>query len=210
MKKVFHPNTKWNNAYLFTFVNTLFAFVLLFILSFYVSNMPVWLQIIIIPLFFFILYALVKDLISTPAKLELDSSAFVFYFHFNKIRKYSFNDIRYYATATYGNSRGGLFHSVVLEFLDGNRIQIPSVKFDNYLEFLQFMRNSSFEFFGFIDQKNWRNKNKPLSKKWVVARNEIELEAKIGKKNDLFFLYFMSACIFILNVTMLYLTIVLY
>ncbi len=207
MKKVFHPNSRWNNSQVFITVNSSLAFVFLFALSFYVENMPLWLPVSIGLLFIIIIYLLINELLLFPVKIEVDSSYFGFYFPLNKVRKYNFDEVRLFATASYGNWRLGNFHSVIMEFNDGFRIQIPSVKIMDYNEFLRFMRTGSFKSLGFIGQNNWRQKNKPLSKKWVVERYENELVTEIGKKRSLFILYFYSILIFSMNVTMLYLLI---
>lgn len=203
MKKVFFANKQWNNAQYFATANIWLASVLFFILGFHIKNLPFWATESIGLLSLFILFVLVRLLIGYPIRIELNTSSFAFYFPLGRTKKYNFSEVRLYATASFGG-RGSYCHSVVLEFTDGNRIQIPSVKFDGYKEFIQFLQNNNFAFFGYIGQNNWRRKNRPLSTKWVVARYEKELEKEIDKKSGIIFLYFTGIFLLVMNVVVLY------
>jgi Ca2+/Na+ antiporter len=203
MKNVFEANTKYNNAMYFVALNSCFSMLALFVLSFYVKDMPLWLIISSGVLFFFVLYVFVLELTRAPNQIRINTTSIVFRFPMNRTKEYKLADIRYYATACWGG-RAGHYHSVVMEFADGERIQIPSIKFEAYKEFLQYLRNSDIEFFAFIGQNNWRRKNKALSTKWVIPRYEKELEAEIGKNKGLLFLYFLGACLFFMNAFILY------
>ncbi len=203
MKKVFFANKQWNNALYFVAVNIWLASVLFFILGFYIENLPLWAIVGMGLLSLLILFVLVKVLFEYPIRIKLNTSSFVFYFPLARTKKYNFSEVRLYATASFGG-RGSYCHSVVLEFTDGNRIQISSVKFDGYKEFLHFLQNYNFAFFGYIGQNNWRRKNRPLSTKWVVARYEKELEKEIGKKSGIIFLYFTGIFLLVMNVVVLY------
>jgi hypothetical protein len=203
MKNVFEANTKYNNAMYFVALNSCFSMLALFVLSFYVKDMPLWLIISSGVLFFFVLYVFVLELTRAPIQIQLNTVSIVFRFPMNRIKEYKLADIRYYATACWGG-RAGHYHSVVMEFADGERIQIPSIKFEAYKEFLQYLRNSDIEFFAFIGQNNWRRKNKALSTKWVIPRYEKELEDEIDRKNGLFYLYLAGVFLFVMNVFIFY------
>lgn len=184
-------------------LNAWLAFIGLFILGFYAKNLPFWANLTwgALALFLFVYFA--KELLRAPMEIEIDSTSIVFHLPLNRTKRYKFEAVRYYATASFGG-RAGCFHSLVLEFSDGERFQIPSVKIVGYNDFLQFLRKRNFDFLGFIGQNNWRRKHKVLSTKWAIPRYEKELEAEIGKKNGLFILYFAGVCLFFMNVFMVY------
>lgn len=203
MKKVFIANKKWNNAMYFALLNGWLAIIGLFILGFYVKNLPLWATLTWGALFLFLFSFFVKELLKWPIEIEINSTSIVLHLPINRTKEYKLDEVRYYATASLG-ARAGYYHSVVLEFTDGERFQIPSLRIVGYNDFLQFLRNGNFDFFGFIGQNNWRRKHKALSTKWVIPRYEKELEDEIGKNNGLFILYFAGVVLFFMNVSMVY------
>ena len=175
----------------------------MFFLAFEVKELPwLWASISIMALFLVLIGVYIGGS-RTVIKLEINETLFILHFLFNKSVKYQFADVRQYATATFGSGRSGHFHSVVLEFVDGKRFQVAYPVIANYKAFLEFMRSSTFEFYGYIGQNNWRRTNKPLSKKWVVARYEKEFENDVGKRKGLTILYFVGILMLAMNLFLL-------
>lgn len=174
----------------------------MFFLAFEVKEMPWLWASISLAVLFLVLIGIFSGTSRIVKELEINNTSFVLHFLFRKPVEYQFNDLRQYATASFGTGRSGLFHSVVLEFIDGQRFQIASAIIENYMSFLEFMRNGAFEFYGFIGQNNWR-RNKSLSKKWVVARNEKDQEKEIGKNKGMTFFYIIGFFILTMNIVML-------
>lgn len=204
MKQVFSSNKKSNRIRSFGAVSALLNFLLLFMLSFQVEKLPLWTIISVFVIVFIIVFFVIYKSNNIPMKIEIDKFSFIFYYPFSKIIKYKFEDLSCYATANYGGGWSGQYHSIIFEFKYGSRIAIPSFRIVNYKELLDYMRSSNFEYFGYIGQNRWHRKNIPLSKKWVVARNENELESEIGRDKALFTVYFGVIMSVIINITILY------
>jgi len=202
MKKSFYLNKKWGRAYLFAIINLIMAIVLLFFLAFEVKELPwLWASIAVVILLIG-LAGVFFGASRNVREIEINDSSLVLHFLFKKPLDYQFEDVQQYATAAFGSGRSGLFHSVVMEFRDGKRFQVAYPIIENYKAFLEFMRNSTFEYYGYIGQNNWKGK-KPLSNKWVVARDEKDLEKDLDKKKGLNILYFVGIFMLTMNVVIL-------
>lgn len=205
MKKTFHPNRKWINISAFLLVNSLASFILLFLLGITVDDLPNWIPyllpgIIILSLFYFF-----REWSLIPQKVEIEDKTLTFSFLFAGVKSYEMDEVVCYATAIYGSGRSLFCHAIILEFNDQRRIAIPAIKIENYPVFLEFIKTSSIEFFGFIGQNNWRRVHKPLSKKWAIPRIEKQFEDAIGKTKNYFVFYFIGFLLLLMNATILYL-----
>jgi hypothetical protein len=204
MKQVFSSNKKLNRIRSFGAGSILLNFLLLFILSLQIENVSSCLIISISTIIFIVILIALYQSNNNPTRIEIENYSFTFYFPFSKPKNYKFDDVVCYATSCDGNYRVAFYHAVVLEFSDNYRTLVSDLRIENYQEFLEFIRRSKFEYFGYIGQKIWRRKSKPLSKKWVVKREEAELEKKIGKETGKFYFYSMTAMSILMNMVMLY------
>jgi len=204
MKQVYSSNIRSNRIRSFGAISILLNFLLLFALSLQVEKLPLWIVVsIFIIVFFVILMGLYKSN-NIPMKIDINEFSFIFYYPLSTNKKYKLDDLSCYATGSYGGVWSGSYHSIIFEFRYGSRIAVPSFRIKNYTELLDFMKNSNFEYFGYIGQNRWHRKNKPLSKKWVIAREEKELELEIEKDKALFTVYFGIIMSIIMNITILY------
>jgi len=204
MKYVYISNIRSNRVRNFGPISIILNVLLLFALSLQVEKLPLWIVVsIFIIVFFVFLMGLYKS-INIPMRIEINEFSFIFYYPFSTNKKYMFEDLSCYATASYGGIWSGRYHSIIFEFRYGSRIAVPSFRIKNYMGLLDFMKNSNFEYFGYIGQSRWHRKNKPLSKKWVIAREEKELELEIEKDKALFTVYFGMIMSIIMNITILY------
>ena len=133
--------------------------------------------------------AIVITLQTQVKEVEIKKDCFILHFFLLNQKKYRFDQLKQYATAAYGGGRYVMAHSIILEFDDGKRYQIADPIIENYKDFYEFIEDGDFNCFGYIGQNNWRKKNKPLSKKWVVERDEKEMIKAIEKKKGVIILY---------------------
>lgn len=199
MKKVFNLNRKWAGAYLFAIISTVCALGLLTLLAFEIKDRSWMFASFAFSVLVIVSVGVLISSMRIVKKIEIIDTSFVLHFFLIKPLKYQFEDVQQYATAAFGSGRAGLFHSVVIEFRDGKRFQVAYPVIENYKTFLEFMRNSTFEYYGYIGQNKWRRTRKPLSNKWVVAREEKDLEKDLDKKKGLNILYFVGIFMLIMN-----------
>lgn len=205
MKKQFSLNRTWSKAYGFLTANLFICMVLMVYVTANSSSLPhpyIWASFILL-LIVFLLFFIPFVASLTVKGMDIDDEYLTLHFFFFKSLKYNFNEIRYYATAANGSMRAGYNHSVILEFTDGKRFQVAYPMIEDYKSFLEFMRSSDLEFYGYIGQNNWKRKGKPLSKKWVVARYETDLEKNMGKTTGVFILYFYGIIALAMSLAML-------
>jgi len=203
--KLFYLNRSYSKACVFLVGNLVVFGFLLFVATQNSTSLPhpyLWASFILL-LLFLLLYMLISMTSLVVKEVQISEDHIILKFFLFKSRNYNFNELRYYATADFGTGRSGLFHSVVLEFSDGNRYQVAYPIIENYKKFLEFMRNSNFDYYGYIGQNNWRRKSKPLSKKWVVARSQKDLEKDIEKKKGVLILYVYGFSMFAMNLALL-------
>ncbi|WP_319501205.1 hypothetical protein [uncultured Draconibacterium sp.] len=204
MKKLFYLNKRWSNAAGFSMINLAVCILLM-------SGLTATLESLTLPylwsagLLLLLVVMMVAFVITGPALVKevvVEKDIFTLHFFFFKSRQYQFNQLKQYATAAYGGYRYIMAHSVILEFEDGKRYQVADPIIENYKAFYEFIKDSDFDCFGYIGQNNWRKKNKPLSNKWVVERDEKELIKAIEKKKGVIILYFYGIIALAMNYAM--------
>lgn len=204
MKKLFYLNKRWSYATGFLMINLLVCIFLMSGLTATSKSLPLpylWfmglLLLLVVMVVAFVITGptLVKEIVFEKDILSL-------HFFFFKSKQYRFNQLKQYATAAYGGGRYIMAHSVILEFEDGKRYHVADPIIENYRQFYEFMEEGEFERFGYIGQNNWRKKSKPLSKKWVVERDEKELIKAIEKKKGVIILYVYGIIALAMNYTM--------
>lgn len=205
MKKLFYLNRRWSKAAGFFLFSLVACFLLMSLLSAKSHSLPhsyLWSTGILLGLGTLIA-ALVITLQTQVKEVEICKDGFILHFFLFKQKKYRFDQLKQYATAVYGNFRYIMAHSVILEFEDGKRYQVADPIIDNYTQFYEFMMEGEFDCFGYIGQNNWRKKNKPLSKKWVVERYEKDLIKAIEKKKGVIILYLYGVIVLAMNYAMM-------
>ncbi|WP_297099029.1 hypothetical protein [uncultured Draconibacterium sp.] len=204
MKKLFYLNRRWSNAAGFFLFNLVVCFLLMIVLSAFAENLKhsyLWSLGILLG-FGLMINAIVITLQTQVKEVEIEKDCFILHFFLLNQKKYRLDQLKQYATAVYGNGRYIMAHSVILEFDDGKRYQVADPIIDNYKDFYEFIKAREFECFGYIGQNNWRKKNKPFSKKWVVERNEKELIKTIEKKKGVIILYIYGIIALAMNYAM--------
>ena len=204
MKKVFYLNTRWSNAAGFLIMNLVVCVLLMSGLTATAKNLShpyLWFIGFLSFLGLMIVaYAITGGKLVKEVVFEKD--IFTLHFFFFKSKQYKFNQLKQYATAAYGGYRYIMAHSVILEFEDGKRYQVADPIIENYKAFYEFIKDSDSDCFGYIGRNNWRKKNKPLSKEWVVERDEKELIKAIEKKKGVIILYFYGIIMLAMNFAM--------
>ena len=204
MKKLFYLNRRWSYAAGFLLINLVVCILLMSGLTATSRNLPLpylWFigLLFLLGLMIFA-YIITGDTLVKEVVYENDS--FILHFFFFKSKQYSSNQLKQYATAAYGGGRYIMAHSIILEFDDGRRYQVADPIIENYKDFYEFIEDGDFNRFGYIGQNNWRKKNKPLSKKWVVERDEKELINTIEKKKGVIILYIYGIIALAMNYAM--------
>lgn len=192
MKKLFYLNKRWSNAVAFLIVNLVVCVLLMSGLtatSKTLSYPYLWSAGLLLLLGLMII-AIALTVATLVKYVVFEKDIFTLHFFFFKSKQYRLNQLKQYATAAYGGYRYIMAHSVILEFNDGKRYQIADPIIHSYKQFYEFVKNGNFDCFGYIGRNSWRKKNKPLSKKWVVERDEKELIKAIEKKKGVIILYF--------------------
>ena len=204
MKKLFYLNKRWSYAAGFLMINLLVCILLMSGLTATSKSLPLpYLWIIgSLLLLGLMIVAFVVTGTALVKEVELEKDIITLHFLLFKTKQYRFNQLKQYATAAYGGGRYIMAHSVILEFEDGKRYQVADPIIENYKAFYEFIRDSDSDCFGYIGRNNWRKKNKPLSKKWVVERDEKELIKAIEKKKGVIILYFYGIIMLAMNFAM--------
>lgn len=204
MKRLFYLNRRWSYAAGFLIINLVVCILLMSGLTATSKSLPLpylWFTGLLL-LLGLLIVAFVNTGNALVKEVVFEKDIFTLHFFFFETKQYRFNQLNQYATAIYGNGRYIMAHSVILEFEDGKRFQVADPVIDNYKQFYEFMNCGEFECFGYIGQNNWRKKNKPLSKKWVVEGDEKELIKAIEKKKGVIILYIYGIIALAMNYAM--------
>ncbi len=204
MKKLFYLNRRWSKAAGFFLFSMVACFLLMSLLSAKSLSLPhSYLWSIGILLGLGLLIAVLVITVQTQVKeVEIEKDYFILHFFLFNQKMYRFNQLKQYATAAFGGNRYIMAHSVILEFDDGKCYQVADPIIDNYKQFYEFMLEGDFDYFGYIGQNNWRKRNRPLSKKWVIDRNEKDLIKSIEKKKGVIILYIYGIIALAMNYAM--------
>ncbi|WP_163321872.1 hypothetical protein [Draconibacterium mangrovi] len=204
MKELFYLNRRWSYAAGFLIINLVVCILLMSGLTAISKNLsfPYLWSTGFLLLLGLMIVAFVNTGSTLVKEVVFEKDTFTLHFFFFKSKHYKFNQLKQYAAAAYGGYRYIMAHSVILEFDDGKRYQVADSIIENYKAFYEFMKASDLDCFGYIGRNNWRKKNNPLSKKWVVERDEKELIKAIEKKKGVIILYFYGIITLVMNFAM--------